>query len=276
MKPSIAQTSDCVLAMVGSKPYEESPTAKEYLSKIDFSGVKKALKEFLKICSYYPEVILNRKYAIQKILFSFLKEKPNAQIIILGAGLDPCSLLVQDKSPNTKIFEVEKIHALQKRKIIHSIKNTPNLHICEADISAPIQVQQSLKAANYKHDLPTIIIAEGISYYVEKENFWNTIQGINPKDTSKKLILEYLVPSEKIAEEVRHMPKQVFEKICKDYNMSNYFTYDHIELNKVSTDLGIRLDEILNMKDIEKKRTGQNKFFPKENSSWIYISTWTI
>lgn len=274
MTRSIAQTSDGVLVMSGSESYKESPTAQEYLSKIDFSDAKKQIDKYLKIYPHYTEIILNRKYIIQKVLFSFFEENSNAQLLILGSGLDPLGLLVKDKVPEIKVFEVEKTSVMDKKEIINSIKNAPELHICEADLSNPVQTEQALKANGYSWDLPTIIVAEGISYYVEKESFWNTVKRVLPKTSTGQLVLEHMIPQEKVAEENRSIAKEVFENLRKDYNIDSYFTYNDTELKEAGAKLGLSLLKAWSLKDIEKEKTGKNEFFLKENSFCFYISTW--
>ena len=274
MAHSIAQTSDCVLAMAGHESYKESSTAQEYLSKIDFSDAKKQLEKYLKIYPHYPEIILNRKYIIQKVLFSFFKKNQNAQLLILGSGLDPLGFLVKDKFPEIKVFEIEKISVMDKKEIINSIKDAPKIHICEADLSNPIETEQALKEKGYRWDLPTIIVAEGISYYIEKESFWNTVKRILPKTSVGQLVLEHMIPQEKIAEENRSAATEIFENLRKDYNIDSYFTYDDTELKEAGTKLGLSPLKAWSLKDIEMERTGKNEFFLKENSFCFYITTW--
>lgn len=73
------------------------------------------------------------------------------------------------------------------------------------DITAHDLVQM-LKSAGYRSELPTIVLIEGISYYILREDLSRLIGAFRSEQRKNKIIIEYLFLCSSISEERRVIP----------------------------------------------------------------------
>lgn len=268
----LSPTSSLVLFLAGKQSYAQKNTQK-YLEYINFDKEAASIKEFIKICPPIEGVIKNRKYAVKKMAFDFLDKNNNAQVIILAAGLDPLSIEIASMYPRSCIFEVDKYNMEIKKQLLKKVGSLETIKCITADLVNVKLVKESLLKASWNKTVPSLVIAEGISYYVSKKNLWDIFNIFKSQDTSNELILEYLLPYELINKKHRHLAEKVFKKLEKDYNLPGIVHYSEELIKDQLPQICGVLKKTLDLLQLEKERLGKNSFFTKKKDGWIEISS---
>ena len=129
------------------------------------------LKEKLTDIPSIESEITNRKYGVKKFCDQFLSSCDDAQVVFLGSGIDPKSIDIAELYPNTSVFDVDMDNMQAKADINKKIAGPSNIAFCQADVSNAEEVLSALSRHSYSKDRPTLVVAEGITYYVSKELF---------------------------------------------------------------------------------------------------------
>ncbi|MBE8221774.1 MAG: class I SAM-dependent methyltransferase [Bdellovibrionales bacterium] len=271
----LSPTSSLVLFLAGKQSYLQKNTQK-YLEYINFDKEAVYIKEFIKIWPPMDNVIKNRKYAIKKMAFDFLNKNNNAQVIILAAGLDPLSIEIASVYPKSCIFEIDKYNMDVKTQLLKKVGNLEAIKCITADLTDIKSVEKNLLKVLWNKKKPTLLIAEGISYYISEKSLWSIVNIFKSPNKNNELILEYLLPYNLVNEKYRDIAKKTFQKLEKDYNLSSIVHYSKElikrQLPKVSGDL----KKTFNFCQIEKERLGKNSFFTDSKDCWIEVSSITI
>lgn len=280
----LSDTSDCVLYWTRKDVYKHANTLK-YLQYVDLSKGKQVFEYYEKdIWSHYDQVIINRKQAIRHLCFEFLsqtlKKHPKAQVVILAAGLDPLSLELASYFDSIYVLDMDLEKMDVKKQLLQKIQTQNKLksHIecATLDISNAQLINEKLllleKSKHYDKNIPTLLIAEGISYYITQKQLWDGIKLFASKQKHNALILEYLLPWSMIDSKFVHIPKTVFQKIQEGFGVSNIEQYSEDKINKELQLINSRIEKSYSLKDIEYMRFKKNKLFCKDNTGWIKVS----
>jgi hypothetical protein len=199
------------------KLYDEEAILR-FVNQLDLSSGEALLDQCHCVCNWYDEVILNRKSFIRYLLGQELcAAKEECQLVFLAAGKSPLSIdiLLRDSSKVYRIFEVDVSGMEAKRRIcLEAFPGlSDKLRCVTADIASPDILGILGRPENeYRHDLPTIILLEGISYYLRKQELENIIASFQ-SEKKAIFIIEYLVPYQCVNEARRPIPKGVFKII---------------------------------------------------------------
>ena len=182
-------------------------------------------------------------------------------------------LLIGNASCIARIFEIDISDMEEKNAIFRSI--VPALcskvrHIT-GDIIAPNFIQ-ALKSAGHRSELPTLVLLEGISYYISREDLNRLIGAFSSEQLKNKIIIEYLLPCRSISEERRNIPQGVFGTI-KDHAGLPYikcYTADDIEV--LLKGVGGTILVHYSQGDMERARTGTQIRFQRIRDGWIGCS----
>jgi hypothetical protein len=148
-------------------PLYKHGLARSYVDYLDLSAGNALLTHCNTVCSWYDEVILDRKHFMRCLVEKELRSSHHGswQIVIPAAGISPLSLelLTANASHIARIFEIDLSEMEEKNALYRSI--APALHDkvrhITGDINAPTFVQVLL-SAGYRRELPTIVLLEGI------------------------------------------------------------------------------------------------------------------
>ena len=274
----ILKLSDtAALVMSWSMPLYKQGHARSYVDRLDLSAGDALLMSCNEVCSWYDEVILDRKHFMRCLIENVLRASNEGpwQIVIPAAGVSPLSLelLTGNASRIARIFEIDISDMEKKNAVYRSI--VPDLyskvkHIT-GDITAPNFVQ-TLKSAGHRSELPTIILLEGISYYISREDLRRLIGIFRSEQQKNTIIIEYLFPCSSISEERREIPKRVFGTI-KDHawlQHINCYTADDIET--LLQGIGGTAIVHYSQGDMELARTGTQIRFQRIRDGWIGCS----
>jgi hypothetical protein len=263
----LSSTSSLVLLWAGQECYK-SKKAKAFLNQLELEEGKSLYEQCEKVCPYYDEVIKNRKFGIFNLIKkSIFTENNTLQIVIAAAGLDALGIEVIEHYPNTMVYELDSKNMEFKSKLYGSIetKLKPNIVFIEADLLNTSSVYKGLSAHGWDVMKPTLLIIEGISYYLPTESIQKLFQTIKPNCT----IFEFLKEDKEIVADKLKIAKKVFDLISGQCELSDITQYKYSKLEKLFNNM-IIVDRH-SMKRLEKMRTGSNRFFLTEDSGWIEV-----
>lgn len=263
----LSSTSALVLLWARQECYQ-SKRARDYLSQLDLEDGKILYERCKEICTYYDEVIKNRKFGVNNLVKKYFTEKIGSrQLVIAGAGFDALGIEVMELYPHVKVFELDKENMNIKSRLATKLDNESkrNIMFIEVNLLNISDVYRSLTAHGWDPIRPTLLIIEGISYYLPTESIQKLVQVINPNWT----IFEFLKQDEEIATDRVNIHKKVFGLISSLCELSHIGQYNYSQLEKLFNNISILAK--YSMKRLEEMRTGSNRFFPTEDSGWIEV-----
>ena len=269
MDYQLSPTSALVLLWAEKNSYH-GQIARKFFDTLDLSSGQPLLHEMNKVWSHYEQIIKNRKFGVWNYASSFIEENRPSQVVCLGGGLDPISIQISETFAKTNVFDVDLHNMDLKSKIASSVDAPSNLQFVTADIADGEPLCRSLTNAGWKKEKKSLIIAEGISYYIQKSNLLKTLD--LTLNQGSAFLIEYLMPIEEVDSNQRHIPSHVFKKIRKKYQLPQIVTYSHSDIESLKSQLNAISSSSTNMHDLENKRMGNNTFFPEKNSGWIGVS----
>ena len=261
----LSPTSALVLKMTKGLCYTDE-LSRKYLKLLDLSSGDEVYNECNKVWEHYPEIIVNRKFSVWELIKFALKENTKIdQIVVLAAGLAPLSLEIHSAFPNINVFDVDIDLMKTKKELYDKVFDNQNIRFIECDITDTKRMISALKTNGWKEKEPTIYIYEGISYYLKKDQTKEIFESLTECNPDSFIIADILPPPEMIEETRRQYPQKFFEIVCNKCNVPKETRYDHNEINNF---LGFEIVKIFNMRTAEFSRTGSNKYFLKDESSW--------
>lgn len=260
----ISETSAAVLLWVSEDIYQ-STAAKNYLAKLDLSEGVEINKACTAIWPHYSEVILNRKWGILQLCHAILtQDKPQdkqiKQIIIAGAGLDAMGIELAARFPACRIFEID----WENMDIKHTLAEKSDCIFVNADLQDATSCKQALENADWSPALPSLLLLEGISYYIADTALANLCKTLGPQI----VIAEYMKPAHAMTEQAYQISHGVFATIQNYCQLGEIRTYEAEEIGAL---IGLKMADLWSMQRLEAERTGQNRHFPTSKAGWIEI-----
>ena len=266
---SLSPTSALVLLWDGDSSYT-SRLSRRYLRCLDLKAGKKLFAECAKIWPHYAENIKNRKHCIFQLATKFLTDIPKIQIVILGAGIAPLSLEIHSSFPSAKVFDVDRSFMEAKKRIARRIlPRQSRVRFVSADVSNVHELSEKLVAAGWDFKKPSIIIVEGLSYYISRKALRNIFSFFKTKNQKNRIIIEYLLLPKQIAKERRSIALNVFKEIARQCVSFKPAAYSFDDLSCMIKKSRGPAKMRFRMKDMKKLRTGRNRYFPSARSGWV-------
>lgn len=261
----LSSTSALVLLWAGQACYQ-TKTALHFLSQLNLQEGR-ALYTRCRAIFPYAEVIKNRKFGIMYFIKQCIADaKKEQQIIIAGAGFDALGVELTTLYPHLKVFEIDRDNMAIKAAIItKSIGNTNRLSFIDADLCDADTIYQQLLAHGWDYHKPTLLVLEGISYYLSTKSIQALVDTLSPR----RIVFEYLRDDCDIAPHRLHIPQYVFALIADECGLSfiNKFNLSQIE----QACFPLLINDVCDMQVLEKMRTGVNTFFTTKDSGWIDV-----
>ncbi len=255
-----------------------SPIAKKFLKKLNLDSGRALFEKCNQFWSHYSEVIKNRKSTICSVINAAITQNEATQVIIFGAGFDALSLEISSWSKNCKVFEIDVANMNLKKNLINNVDSSlaDSIKCITMDISNPCDVQSNLTRHGWRKDLPSLILFEGISYYLKSSVLWKIIAGFTASTHSNRVIMEYFLPAEKISKQYTTIAEYPFSLIASESDLASITRY---ELKEIKTQIK-KLDGVLlqhfTMQKMEKNRTLQNTIFQANQNGWIEICEFLV
>jgi hypothetical protein len=162
--------------------YQKSP-ALEFVKRLDLSSGTELYVKCRSFCDWYGEIILNRKNFIRHLIEQRLTaDEREYQIIILAAGKSPLAIEITSEYAGKihRIFEIDISGMDDKQCIYNSVfpEYADKMKCLKSDISCG-DIPLILNSGNtgYRNELPSIVIIEGISYYLKEKDLKGIIAG---------------------------------------------------------------------------------------------------
>lgn len=269
----ISGTSALVLLWGGKEAYK-SKLAQKYLEHLNLSSGYELYNECSKIWEPYHEILRNRKFGVFNFVESILKEDSDTQVIILAAGIAPLSLDIIESFTDTKVFDIDIENMPMKKKLFEEVSDGSfenKIEFIELDITNKNILTESLIQHGWDKNKKSIIIAEGISYYITENELWNAFSLFQTKDKSNFIILESRVPQEKVCEERRDIQERVWEYLTSALTLKFVTRYFDEKVKEYAEKINAEVIEKHTMKDIEMLRFGRNEIFLTDDSGWIEV-----
>ena len=252
-----------------------SKMSKKFLSLLDLDSGRQLLSQCNEVWPHYDQVIKNRKKCILESVLESIIVKEISQVVIFGSGMDALSLEIVSCAKNVTVYEVDIAQMNLKENIIKQIDSTLNNSIkcIGSDITKTSKAIQEIKQNGWDCTKPSIIVFEGISYFLTEKNLWDLVSEFSTSNQANILLLEYLIPEEEISKDRVHIQDHVFGAIQMHVS-SGKSQITRYNTNKIKLHLEKIHGEIIQhytLKDMEKSRTGQNAHFQTSQSGWIEI-----
>ena len=275
---SILKLSDTsALVMSWSMSLYRQGLTRSYVNRLDLSAGDALLMGCNEVCSWYDEIILDRKYFMRCLVENVLQSSNEGpwQIVIPAAGISPFSLelLTRNVSCIDRIFEIDLSEMKEKNTLYRSIAPTlcSKVRHITGDITAPDFVR-TLKSAGHCCELLTIVVLEGISYYISREDLSRLIGAFSSEQQKNKIIIEYLLPCSSISEERRYIPQGVFGTIKDHAGLQHIRCYTADDMGALLQCVGGNNLVHYSQRDIERARTGTQIRFQRILDGWIGCS----
>lgn len=269
-KISLSATSALVLLWTDKSLYS-TKVVQSYLDMLDLSSGIDLFEKCNGIWPSYGSVINNRKWLIAKWSKEILSFRDIKQVVILAAGWAPLGLELADTYKESSVFEVDLEFMDAKSQLVSKISDAPrNIRFVTADICDHKQCQNLLEDAGWRSNAPTLLIYEGISYYINRSALVNLF-GL--ASDHSRAILEYMIPYAQVDADRREIPIDVFRTITNTCLMRTpIVTWD---VSEISQQVPGRVIRRATLCDIERMRFGNNHqhptLFPTPSSGWIEI-----
>lgn len=267
---SLSPTSALVLLWSGVEVYR-APIVREYWKRLDLSAGRALFNRCNEVWPDYDKIIRNRKWLLGLWSDDILKSGEIAQTVILAAGLSPLGLDLAVRFPGFRVFDVDMNQMAEKAQLVAGIQNAPaNLHFVTADITDRASCCAALMLAGWRPAQPTLLIVEGISYYISRAQLIDLPGMVAP---ASRVLLEYMIPADNIQADRRHIPREVFQAIVGHCGVSTPIeTWTLTELAAGIPGIIVRHVTMHGIECLrEAKRQSAVCTFPATDSGWIEI-----
>jgi O-methyltransferase involved in polyketide biosynthesis len=259
------------LVMKWAMPLYEKSTALRFVNRLDLSGGEQLYGGCNAICPWYGEVIQNRKYFIKKIVERQLDIRNPSQLLVLAAGQSPLALELALERPSQigRAFEIDVSGVEEKARLYdETFPETQGKLQCLAGDITSEGLLPLLERAGYARDTASIVLLEGISYYLPKPTMQELISRFGSGGRNI-IIIEYLLPCSRVEPSRRQVPKEIFALIGRSAGLEEISCYTRDELGMIFRNKGGKLLEGWSMREMELARCKRNRYFPGDGLGWI-------
>ena len=268
-----------VLLWAGPPAPGSGPLARAYRGMLDLEGGRPALRRCEGAWRHYGEVVLNRKSKILELAAARLRGAgAGAQAAVLGCGMDSLSMELACLVPGAAVYDVDRRGMGLKRRLVDAAARSlggaaaaaaGRIRCVPADLEDARGVGAALRGSGWDPGLPTVAVAEGVSYYIPRRSLSGLAALFGTPGLTNSLVLEYLVPRGSVEAGRAGIPDAVFDALLGDGASARLVRYD--AAGALSCAGRARLESRFTMRQMELDRTGRNEHFAGERSGWIEV-----
>ena len=268
---SVSATSALVLLWTDEAVYE-SGAAREFLQHLDLDVALAMSEELCRVWPSVVEEVTNRKVGVKRFCRDFLSRVPHAQVVFLGAGLDPKSLDVAIKYPDVRVFDVDMEQMSLKKEITKKVSGPQNIEFCTANIDDVQDLVGGLEKNGWDSKQVTLVVAEGISYYLSQQCLAQSLKTLCCPLGG--LVLEYAVPGDQVLlAEKRVIYQDFFDLLQKCLQWPTAITrYRVEEVQALVSELGGEMVETMDQQQLEREWKGRNEIYTAPGEGAVYVS----
>ncbi|MGZ4949565.1 MAG: hypothetical protein ACXVI0_00785 [Halobacteriota archaeon] len=139
-----------------------------------------------------------------------------------------------------------------------------------ADITTD-ELSASMLAAkgSYRSDAPTIVLFEGISYYITEAQLRRAMDVFRSAKQQNLIVLEHLLPCALVSEARRPIPSGIFGTIGAYAGVSNIQCYSLGDVEALFQSMRCSDVRHHSLIDMERLRKGKPQRFVKNSDGWI-------
>ena len=259
----ISDTSALVLLWANGEIHT-SKNSKDYLKSLDLRHGKKLLTKCNKIADNYDQVIKNRKKCVLDLVESEIKQRGITQIIIFGAGWDALSVELASRINNLKIYELDAANMDKKRELLKGIDESlaDSIYCINVNLQNSLQAYNKLKSKGWNALKPSILIFEGISYYLSQAQLASLVRKFK-LNCQNVLVLEYLKNNNQ-----KNVAGKIFDTI-KESTGSKITKYQTDSLKSYLENIGGIVIKNYSLPQMEENRLGYTVYF--RHRDWINV-----
>ena len=265
-----------------------SAEAVQYMQMLDVRGGERAYALGHQAWPNYGEAIRDRKWCIARLAMMHLKAAGIRQAVILGAGLDALSLEIAARAGRPVVsYEVDASTMPYKRRVLEDVKGPAagRVRCVTANMAttSPGRIASALAREGWDEYRPSLVVAEGISYYLPKSKLQSLLAYFRTRDGSGRIILEYLRNAASISPDRAPIPEAVLGwcgEMMGATRLSRYSDAQALDFAAGGTGRGGRAAaaaaaaagmRTVGPTEMERGRTGGNALFPGEDSGWLAV-----
>ncbi len=279
MSGSLELEPTAALVMDWAKDLYRTGSASAFVSRLDLSAAHRMREECDSVCPWYPEVMMNRKWFIRHCASAFVGnwEAPG-QVLILASGKSPLALELLETFPDriTSVIETDIAGMDEKQRIYHELASNAakKIRCVRADLYDPEGTRNAVAGTGmFDSERPTLIIFEGISYYIPRAAVSAVLSRFASGSRQNAVILDSLLPCRLVREDRSYISRGIWGIIHRDCNFTNTITYSPGEMEEMLAFAGCDRVRHHAMDEMERLRTGTNRYFLTGGDGWIRIST---
>jgi len=215
----------------------------------------------------HTQCITSRKFFIRECALSFIEnnQQQPAQIVILAAGIAPLSVELAALFPKIKIFDVDRELMSEKEKMLRG--QFSNIQFITCDISKLETLTRQLFEKGWHNDDPTLVILEGIIYYLKEEQLKNILSYFGKNNAA--VACDFALEPQCVAMPNRIFGIEVFRKIEQATGIAKVRFYTPEHIIRLFEDCGYRNSQLKSSAAIQTERTGKASPFNGRHASWI-------
>ncbi|PKL66008.1 MAG: hypothetical protein CVV32_02140 [Methanomicrobiales archaeon HGW-Methanomicrobiales-3] len=266
------------LVMLWSEQLYRTGSAARFYALLDLSAGESLRQECERACPWYSEVLLNRKFWIHRLAGRFVRGAGRpCQVIIMAAGKSPLALELLDDCGDAIASKIETdIHGMEEKQRLYenaAPEHAGKIRCVTADLSdIPGTIAALRGTGRYDPAHPACVVMEGISYYLPPAILSGMAAQFASQYAKNRIIFDYLLPCRLVPEERQKYPRGVWRAINRDCNQGGTTTNSGQELDTILAPVGCTRIVHHTMHEIERERTGINRFFTSPADGWIRIA----
>jgi O-methyltransferase involved in polyketide biosynthesis len=279
MTGSLELEPTAALVMDWAKDLYTTGSAASFVSHLDLSAGDRMRQECDAVCPWYPEVMMNRKWFIRYLASESIAARDDScQVLILASGKSPLALELLETCPEriTAIVETDITGMQEKQKMYRAVapEVACKIFCVHADLYDSAGTSDAVFATgSFDPERRTVIVFEGISYYLPPAVSSRILSRFATEGRHSTVIIDSLLPCELVREDRRYISRGIWAIIHRDCNFRNTTTYSPEEMEVMLRSAGCDQVRHHAMAEMERRRTGKNRYFLSDSDGWIRIST---
>ena len=242
----------------------------QYIKQLDLSegdALMKLLDEEQHFM--HTQAISARKYFMWTNTCHFLEncrqQNQTGQVIIMGAGISPLSAALAEQYPEAKIFDID-LYSMEEKAACLSA-TFPQISFIKADLKNIAEWSEALNKNNFNAQEPSIIIFEGIVYYLPAKLLEELFAWSFHHQST--IIGDFVLPPASLHPAFQKFPDKVFEVIRTLLSLPPTAFYSRKDFIDVLHKVGYQTIEINSLPQIHLNRTGHKAPFIEADAGWI-------
>ncbi len=263
------------LVMLWAAPLYTEGTARTFFNELDLSRGHDLLTSCDTVCPWYGEVIQNRKHFIRQLIGRELQSRDTpCQVVIPAAGMSPLALelLVDNPERVARVIELDVVGMEEKRALYEATAAGlgDRISCVTLDITSHAFSRETLRLeAAYDAEIPTIVLFEGISYYIEERHLRRAMATFRSERCDNRVVLEYMLPCEFVNESRQAIPRGVMKAIETYAELPRVQCYSAARVERLFKSAHGEAIAHYSLADMEQGRTGKRTWFEEREDGWV-------